>query len=119
MNTENTLIALAYIKETDNPLKVFCNYILICLLESSEKKLRHDEICIKIEEKFGIKMPHHMIKMCYKILERQKQISKLPNGAGYLVTDEKFDLKSYEIKREHLLYKEKLLKNTFEKLDYV
>lgn len=30
MNIENTLIALAYVKETENPMEVFCNYILIC-----------------------------------------------------------------------------------------
>ena len=45
MNTENTLIALAYVKETENPLEVFGNYILICLLKAPEKKLRHDELC--------------------------------------------------------------------------
>lgn len=111
MSTENTLIALAYVKETENPLEVFCNYILICLLEASEKKLRHDEMCAKIEEKFGLKMPHHMTKMCCRILEKQKKICKLPKGAGYLALDEEFDLNAYENKREQLLYKEKLLVN--------
>lgn len=109
MNTENTLIALAYVRETDNPLEVFCNYILICLLEAAEQKLRHDELCGKIEENFGIKIPHHMMKMCCKILEKQKKISKLPQGAGYLVQDAEFDLKAYEDKKERLAQKERLL----------
>lgn len=111
MNTENTLIALAYVKETDNPLEVFCNYILICLLESPERKLRHDELCEKIEGKFGIKIPHHMMKMCCRILEKQKKISKLPQGAGYLAQDTEFDLKAYEEKKERLAQKERLLVN--------
>lgn len=111
MNTENTLIALAYVKETDNPLEVFCNYILICLLESPERKLRHDELCEKIEGKFGIKIPHHMMKMCCRILEKQKKISKLPQGAGYLAQDTEFDLKAYEEKKERLARKERLLVN--------
>lgn len=84
MNTQNTLIALAYVRETDNPLEVFCNYILICLLEAPERKLRHDELCEKVEEKFGIKIPHHMMKMCCRILGKTKKISKLAQGAGYL-----------------------------------
>ncbi|MBE5926557.1 MAG: hypothetical protein E7270_06300 [Lachnospiraceae bacterium] len=111
MGTENTLIALAYVKETDNPLEVFCNYIMICLLEAPEKKLRHDEICEKIEEKFGINMRHHMTKMCCRILEKQKKIGKLPKGAGYLALDDKFDLKLYENKKERLAQKERLLIN--------
>lgn len=111
MTTENTLIALAYVKETDNPLEVFCNYILICLLESSERKLRHDELCEKIEDKFGIQIPHHMMKMCCRILEKRKEISKLPKGAGYFAQDTEFDLKTYEEKRERLAQKEKSLVN--------
>lgn len=111
MNTENTLIALAYVKETDNPLEVFCNYILICLLEAPEKKLRHDEICEKVEEKFGINMRHHMTKMCCKIMEKEKKICKLPKGAGYLALDDEFDLSLYENKKEQLAQKERLLVN--------
>lgn len=111
MNTQNTLIALAYVRETDNPLEVFCNYILICLLEAPERKLRHDELCEKIEEKFGIKIPHHMMKMCCRILGKTKKISKLAQGAGYLAQDTEFDLKTFEYKRERLAQKERLLVN--------
>lgn len=111
MKTENTLIALAYVKETDNPLEVFCNYILICLLEAPERKLRHDELCERVEGKFGIKIPHHMMKMCCRILEKNKKISKLSHGSGYLAQDTEFDLKAFEDKKEKLAYKERLLIN--------
>lgn len=111
MNTENTLIALAYVKETENPLEVFCNYILICLLKAPEKKLRHDELCNTIEELFGIKMPHHMIKMFCRILEKQKKICKLPQGAGYLCQDESFDLNAFEEKKDQLSHKEWVIVN--------
>lgn len=111
MKTENTLIALAYVKETDNPLEVFCNYILICLLEAPERKLRHDELCEKVEGKFGIKIPHHMMKMCCRILEKSKKISKLAQGAGYVAQDTEFDLRTFEDKKERLAQKERLLVN--------
>ena len=109
MSIENTLIALAYVKETENPMEVFCNYILICLLKAPEKKLRHDEISCTIEELFGIKMPHHMIKMFCRILEKQKKICKLPRGAGYLCQDESFDLNAFEVKKDQLAQKEWVL----------
>lgn len=103
MNIENTLIALAYVKETENPMEVFCNYILIRLLKAPEKKMRHDELCCGIEEMFGIKMPHHMIKMFCRILEKQKKICKLSQGAGYLCLDDKFDLHAFEEKRTNCI----------------
>lgn len=111
MNIENTLIALAYVKETENPMEVFCNYILICLLKAPEKKMRHDELCSGIEKMFGIKMPHHMIKMFCRILEKQKKICKLPQGAGYVCLDDKFDLKAFEEKKNQLYQKEWVLVN--------
>ncbi|MBQ3558019.1 MAG: hypothetical protein IJA07_00715 [Agathobacter sp.] len=111
MGTENTLVALAYVKETENPMEVFCNYVVICLLKSPDRKLRHDELCDSIEELFGIKMPQHMIKMFCRILEKQKRIIKLPQGAGYECKDEEFDLDAYEEKRKELMQKEWVLTN--------
>ena len=73
MANQNSLIALAYIKEMDNPLEVFCNYIQICLQITPGNSLRHDELAEKIVEQFGLKMPHHMIKMCCRILEKEKR----------------------------------------------
>ena len=109
MSTENTLIALAYVKETENPMEVFCNYLLICLLKAPEKKLRHDELSSAVEKSFGIKMPHHMIKMFCRILEKQKKIAKLPQGAGYLCKDDSFDLNAFEEKKDQLSQKEWVL----------
>ena len=111
MGTENTLVALAYVKETENPMEVFCNYVVICLLKSPDKKLRHDELCTSIEDLFGIKMPQHMIKMFCKILEKQKRIIRLPQGAGYECRDEEFDLNAYEEKKTQLIQKEWVLTN--------
>ena len=111
MANQNSLIALAYIKEMDNPLEVFCNYIRICLQITPGNSLKHDELAGKITEQFGLKMPHHMIKMCCRILEKEKKIEKIPQGAGYLLKDFSFDLNAFEVKKEQLQFKERLLVN--------
>lgn len=111
MKNENSLIALAYIKENDNPLVVFCNYILVCLYETHNHQLRHDEVSEKIAEIFGLQMPHHMVKMCCKMLENEKKIVRLPQGAGYELKDFSFDLKAFEARKSDLKGKERLLIN--------
>lgn len=111
MSTENTLIALAYVKESNNPLEVFCNYIWISLLEAPKNQQRYDEIYNEMEERFGLKMPHHMIKMCCKVLEKQGKVKKLPKGAGFKCCDFSFDLNAYNNKRKELSYKENHLLN--------
>lgn len=111
VKNENALIALAYIKETDNPLAVFCNYVLICLIITPTSSFRHDELSDKISEQFGLKMPQHMLKMCCRILEKDKKIERLSNGAGYLLKDFSFDLSGFEAKKTQLQDKERLLVN--------
>lgn len=111
MKNGNALIALAYVKETENPLEVFCNYIVICLLESSEKKLRCDEIETKINERFGLNMPSNLLKMCCRILQQDKRIEKLANGAGYELKDTTFDYNKYNEKRISLQRMERLVIN--------
>ncbi|WP_152614237.1 hypothetical protein [Robinsoniella peoriensis] len=111
MNNKNALIALAYIKESPNPLTVFCNYIIICLNKGKNYKLRHDEIAKDIEKEFGLKMPHHMIKMCCRILCNEKRIVRLQNGAGYELKDFSFDMNEFDMKRDAFMNKEKLLIN--------
>ena len=64
MKNKNVLVALAYIKESSNPLDVFCNYIIICLNKGKDYRMRHDEVAEAIRSEFGLSMPHHMIKMC-------------------------------------------------------
>lgn len=111
MNNRNALIALAYIKESANPLTVFCNYIIICLNKGIDYKMRHDEIAEAIEKEFGLKMPHHMIKMCCRILCNEKRIIKLKNGAGYELKDFSYDMNEFEMKRDVFMGKERLLIN--------
>ena len=109
MANESTLLALAYIKESENPLQVFCNLILYCLNISPQLQLRHDELKDKMIEQFGLTIPNHIINSCIRYLLKQKAIEKLDNGAGYILIESKFDIKQFEAQKEIISYNENLL----------
>ena len=111
MNNKNVLVALAYIKESSNPLDVFCNYIIICLNKGKDYRMRHDEVVEAIKEEFGLMMPHHMIKMCCRILCNDKRIAKLKNGEGFELKDFSYDINEFEKKRKIFKDKERLVVN--------
>lgn len=96
MSNPNVLVSLAYIKTNDNPLHVFCNYILYLLLMSPSKTLRIDELKEQLCERFGLKMPLQMINTCTRVLLRNKEIQLLPHGAGYSAGNTDFDIASFE-----------------------
>ena len=117
MQNENALIALAYIKENDNPIQVFCNYVVICLIKSNDGKLRYDELSCEIEKFTGLKMSIHMIKMCCSILKKEHKIQKLPNGAGYELIDFSYNINNFETQSNILQIKEKEVINQL--IEYV
>lgn len=97
----NTLVSLAYIKTNDNPLEVFCNYILYCLVKAPDSILRLDELTIKIQDNFGINLPIHMINTCARILRNQKKISVSAEGYRACVSDFDSDVVDEKLKRLH------------------
>ncbi len=111
MQNENALIALSYIGETENPLQVFCNYVIICLIKSTNKSLRYDELAIEIEKISGLKMSPYMLKMCCNILKKEGKILKLQNGAGYKLLDKSFNIVDFELKAALFQEKEKAVIN--------
>lgn len=109
MANESTLLALAYIKESENPLQVFCNLILYCLNVSPQLQLRHDELKDKMVEQFGLTIPNHIINSCIRYLLKQNAIEKLDNGAGYILIESNFDIKHFETQKEIISYNENIL----------
>lgn len=109
MSNSNSLIALAYIKESDNPLSVFCNYILYCLTISRSNSLRYDQLSEKISSEFGLKLSTQMLKVCLRILHNQNRIEILPHGAGYCLKGTHFNVTEFDSKREAFRLKEKVL----------
>ena len=96
MSNPNVLVSLAYIKTSDNPLQVFCNYILYLVLTSPNKSLRIDELKSQLGEHFGLKMPFQMLNMCTRVLTKSKELCLLPHGAGYSVGKTSFNISSFE-----------------------
>jgi len=96
MKNQNTLISLAYIKVNDNPLHVFCHYVLYILLKEPEQELRADVLKDKLLDKFGLNMPQQLINNCIRILEQRGEVVRLPHGAGYKISETDFDVDHFE-----------------------
>ena len=106
MANSNTLLALAYIREADNPLGVISNLILYCLHESSNGELRHDELKNKMVESFGLSIPNHLIDCCLKYLQKSQKVVKLSNGAGYQLVSSSFDIEKFNMDKNVLSLEE-------------
>ena len=91
----NINIASAYINETNNPLKVFCNLIVYVLKKAEVQKLRIDEVKEALIREFGLKVPNHIIKACARILKNNNEIQILDNGEGYRFLKSNFDTEKF------------------------
>ncbi len=91
----NTMLALAYIQESENPLQVICNVIQYCLSVSPSKELRYDILKERMFENLGFSIPNHVINSCIRYLEKKKQIEKIADGAGYRILSSNFDINKF------------------------
>lgn len=107
----NSLVALAYIKESANPISIFCNYILYCLEVSPNKTLRRDELVENIESEFGLHLSPHFLLVCCRILRKEKKIIIQSDSATYCVHNSTFDVANFNIQRELFRSKENGLIN--------
>ena len=96
MDNPNALVSLAYIKSCENPLKIFCNYILYVLMTSKDQILRIDEIRDLLLEEFGLRMPVQMLNTCMRILEKDREVNRKDNGAGFSVGITNFNISNFE-----------------------
>ena len=111
MANNNTLLALAYIRECNNPLQVFCNLILYCLSGAPDQKLRHDELKSKMIDVFGLNIPNHVIDSCARFLLNDRAIKKHQDGSGYELIEQRFDIARFETEKTALELSEKALIN--------
>lgn len=109
MTNPNVLVSLAYIKTSDNPLQVFCNYILYLVLTSPNKSLRIDELKSQLGAHFGLKMPIQMLNMCTRVLTKSKELCQLPHGAGFSAGKTNFDISTFESELRRLQEQENIV----------
>ncbi len=97
MANQNTLMALAYIKIEDNPLRVFCNYICYCMNKLGGKNLVAKSILEGVTTEFGIPISTHMFEACVKMLKKARNIEILNQSYNLVKLD--FNLDQYETDR--------------------
>ena len=104
-NSKNSLISLAYIKVSNNPLQVFCNYIIYLLLIKPDKTLSADVLKDGLKAEFGLDMPQTLIENCARILIKNKNIERFSmgsNGKGYRIIQTDFNIDKFNETRKQL-----------------
>lgn len=109
LKNKNALVALAYIKTNDNPVEVFCSYILYVLSKANNQNMRIDELHAALNIEFGLDLPIQMINICTNILKKRKSLESLPNGAGFHFCDKTFDANRFDTIFSRLHSQEKLV----------
>lgn len=72
MNNVNALIAMAQVSEnSNNPYKVFCNYIKYCICTKNYTSLTLKDIIDLVGNEFGLRLPHNIALYCLQILEKE------------------------------------------------
>ena len=110
MSSDNKLISLAYIQTTNNPIQVFCEYIVICLSESTGGILDSDGLIQRVSDKFGIDMSANMIKMCTRYLKKDN-IIRINNRHFFELVGKQTLNSEFERRRKELDHSEKMLIN--------
>lgn len=106
MTKNNALIALAYFKENENPLHIFCFYIQYCLAIAPNQQLRPDELVENIEQYFGLIIPKQVIRICQRMLLKEGIIATLADGAGYKLESSQINVQDFERTQRDLECKE-------------
>lgn len=109
MANKNTIVALAYLREADNPLKVFCTYITYCLSIAANNQLRNDELCASLKKEFGLMLPNQIIRTTIRRMHEEKKIQILPSGAGYRLVNFDFNIEKFVHETQELKSKEQAL----------
>ena len=76
-----------------------------------EQKLRHDELKSKLIDVFGLNIPNHVIDSCARFLLNDRAIKKHPDGSGYELIEQRFDISRFETEKTALELSEKALIN--------
>lgn len=94
MENKNVTVALAYINQCENPIIVFCNLISYSLIYADKKTLRLDELKNDVKERFGLKLPNHIIKACIKIL-KDKKFVRITENTTYTLDKTDFNTEKF------------------------
>lgn len=101
-----SLIAYAYLKTSQNPLVIFCNYICYCISKSSNPYVVIDQIEGELEKEFKIILKKLVLQTCIKILLSEKRIAIDKRTNGIRLLEIGFDIERFERDRQNLSIQE-------------
>lgn len=76
MNNRNSLIALSFLREVENPYEIFCNYIEYCLLSFKGHMASYEKLLDSFKNNSGLNIPNYIFSHCLKIMFSKKSYRK-------------------------------------------
>lgn len=102
MNNRNSLIALSFLREVENPYEIFCNYIEYCLLSFKGHMASYEKLLDSFKNNSGLNIPNYIFSHCLKIMFSKKAIEKRNNGTMYYLINQTLDLSKFKTKTKIL-----------------
>ena len=102
MNNRNSLIALSFLREVENPYEIFCNYIEYCLLNFKGHMASYEKLLDSFKNNSGLNIPNYIFSHCLKIMFSKKAIEKRNNGTMYYLINQTLDLSKFKTKTKLL-----------------
>ena len=109
MNNSKSFIALAFIREVENPYEIFCNYIEYCLYMAKYNSLTYDELLMSFKENSGLNIPNYIFSHCLKIMLSDNTITKIANRTKYKLINRSIDINDFESRKRGLENQEDVL----------
>lgn len=76
MSSNNSFIALSFIRETENPYELFCKYIEYSLYKAKNNSLTYDKLLLSFKKNSGLNIPNYIFNHCLKIMFSNKSIDR-------------------------------------------
>lgn len=103
MNSNNSFIALSFIRETDNPYELFCKYIEYSLCKAKNNSLTYDKLLLSFKINSGLNIPNYIFSHCLKIMFSNKSIIKTNNNTNYKLLQKSINITEFEDRQKILL----------------
>jgi hypothetical protein len=107
MHNNNSMVALAFVRDSKKPYEMFCNFITYSLLTQKNKQLTYENLKSKVTENFGLNLPFHLYEICIRLLKNDA-IIEVEHGKIRLIKLN-FDIEIFEKSRRKLMAQEKQL----------
>lgn len=102
MSSNNSFIALSFIRETENPYELFCKYIEYSLYKAKNNSLTYDKLLLSFKKNSGLNIPNYIFNHCLKIMFSNKSITKINNNTSYKLLQMSINIPEFEERQKVL-----------------